>query len=83
MGCGLWSDSSFRSYSSSRGRDVDSDTGILKGNLSVQEMYTQYKLSSELNPLNVVRECCESEEHPNARSYFSSRCNWINGICCY
>ena len=26
MGCGLWSDSSFRSYSSSRGRDVDSDT---------------------------------------------------------
>lgn len=66
MGCGLWSDSSFRSYSSSRGRDVDSDTGILKGNLSVQEMYTQYKLSSELNPLNVVRECCESEEHPNA-----------------
>lgn len=30
MGCGLWSDSSFRSYSSSRGRDVDSDTGILK-----------------------------------------------------
>lgn len=66
MGCGLWSDSSFRSYSSSRGRDVDSDTGILKGNLSVQEMYTQYKLSSELNPLNVVRECCESEEHSNA-----------------
>ena len=55
MGCGSWSDSSFRSYSSSRGRDVDSDTGILKGNLSVQEMYTQYKLSSELNPLNVVR----------------------------
>ena len=66
MGCGLWSDSSFRSYSSSRGRDVDSDTGILKGNLSVQEMYTQYKLSIELNPLNVIRECCESEEHPNA-----------------
>lgn len=66
MGCGSWSDSSFRSYSSSRGRDVDSDTGILRGNLSVQEMYTQHKLSSELNPLNVVRECCESEEHPNA-----------------
>lgn len=65
MGCGSWSSSSFKSYSSSRGRDVDSDTGILKGDLSVQEMYTQHKLCDELNPLNVVRECCDSEEHPN------------------
>lgn len=65
MGCGLWSDSSFRSYSSSRGRDVDSDTGIVKGDLSVQDVYIQHKLSSELNPLNIVRECCDSEEHPN------------------
>lgn len=31
MGCGSWSDSSFRCYSSSRGREVDSDTGIVKG----------------------------------------------------
>lgn len=66
MGCGSWNDKSFRSYSSSRGRDVDSDTGIVKGDLSVQDVYIQHKLSSELNPLNVVRECCESEEHPNA-----------------
>lgn len=65
MGCGSWSDSSFRCYSSSRGREVDSDTGIVKGDLSVQDVYIQHKLSSELNPLNVVRECCDSEEHPN------------------
>lgn len=65
MGCGSWSDSSFRSYSSSRGRDVDSDTGIVKGDLSVQDVYIQHKLSSLLNPLNIVRECCDSEEHPN------------------
>lgn len=66
MGCGSWTSESFTSYSESRGRSVDLETMSLKGDYDVQEMYSQRRLADELNPMNIMRECCDSEEHPNS-----------------
>lgn len=43
MGSGAWSDSSFRSYSKSRGRSVNS-SGIVDGDYSNQDMFKSSRL---------------------------------------
>jgi nitrogen regulatory protein PII len=65
MGGGSWTASSFASYSTSKGRSYDVVTCSLAGNYTSQEMYTQKYLNEKLNPKNVLRECVDSEEHPN------------------
>lgn len=60
MGGGTWSSASFKSYSTSKGRTVS-----LKGVASTQNSYTARSLDSALDPKNVIRECCDSKEHPN------------------
>lgn len=65
MGGGTWTTDSFASYSASRGRAYDTSTGSLDGDWSAQQMFTQRRLAKELNPYNVMRECCDNEEHPN------------------
>lgn len=65
MGGGTWTTDSFAKYSTTRGRKVDLSTGSLDGDLSAQQMFTQRRLAKELNPYNVMRECCDNEEHPN------------------
>ena len=64
MGGGNWTTKSFVSYSTSRGFDTDS-RGVIKGDYSNQEMFKARKLDSALDPRGVIRECCDSEEHPN------------------
>ena len=64
MGGGSWTTDSFRSYSKSVGRAVTS-SGMLDDSYNVQTLYRSRNLQKELNPYNVVRECCDSEEHPN------------------
>lgn len=34
-------------------------------NLTVQSVYKAHRLSEVLNPYQVMRECCDSDEHPN------------------
>ena len=41
--------------------------GSIVGNYSAQEMFKQRRIAPELDPMNVIRECCDSEEHPNTR----------------
>ena len=65
MGSGAWTSSSFANYSTSRGRSYDHDTGALRGDYSAQDMFKQRRIAEELNPKNVIRECCDSSEHPN------------------
>lgn len=60
MGGGSWRASAFCDYSTSVGRTVSLD-----GMASCQNMFTQYDLNEELNPYKVIRECCDTEEHPN------------------
>lgn len=63
MGSGSWSTSSFNSYTTSTRGMSYSDYST--ASFSAQEMYKSRRLSSALDPKNVMRECCDSEEHPN------------------
>lgn len=64
MGCGSWTSDSFKNYSKSVGRSV-SKSGVIDSDYSNQEMFKATRLDSALDPKNVIRECCDSEEHPN------------------
>lgn len=64
MGCGSWTSDSFKNYSKSVGRSV-SKSGVIDSDYSNQEMFKSRCLDSALDPKNVIRECCDSEEHPN------------------
>jgi hypothetical protein len=63
MGSGSFTTSSFRSYSTSRGRTVNYK-GVVTSD-SLQDFYQQTHIHEDLKPYKVVRECCDSEEHPN------------------
>ena len=67
MGYGSWSNSIYADYSKSVGRTVTNINGInyVDGNYSAQELYRSRQLDPALDPKNVVRECRDSEEHPN------------------
>ncbi len=58
MGSGVWSASSFSDYSKSKGRTVT------RGVASDQGMFSQRYLHPDLDPKNKIRECVDSEEHP-------------------
>ena len=66
MGGGTWTRDKFATYSTSIGRSVDSK-GAISGNYRAQEMFKQRRIAPELDPKNVIRECCDSEEHPNTK----------------
>ena len=66
MGGGTWTRDKFATYSTSIGRSVDS-RGAISGNYRAQEMFKQRRIAPELDPKNVIRECCDSEEHPNTK----------------
>lgn len=63
MGYGTWSSTSYTGYSTSRGRTVTAD-GSLDSKYTAQDLYTSTRLDPALNPRGVVRECCDSDEHP-------------------
>lgn len=66
MGSGNWERSSFVNYSkvSKRGVTLDS-LGTITNDYSEQEVFKQRNLHASLNPKNVMRECCDTAEHPN------------------
>lgn len=66
MGSGSWTTDSFVTYSTARGMSV-STSGSITGDYSAQEMFTQRRIAHELDPKNVIRECCDSTEHPNTK----------------
>lgn len=63
MGSGIWREDTFRQYSRKMGRVIDGK-GRMAGNPSNQEIFTARSLDSKLDPRDVMRECCDSEEHP-------------------
>lgn len=63
MGSSSWKSVDYATYTcASRGCDLDTFTTM---DCSAQELYKSRKLADVLNPYNVMRECCDSEEHPN------------------
>lgn len=65
MGYGAWSRVDFERYSSRMGRTVSAD-GHLDKKLTDQDLFRQRQLNERLDPMNVMRECCDSAEHPNS-----------------
>lgn len=63
MGAGSWTTSSFKDYSVSKGMSV-SAAGVVLGMDSNQDNFKARKLNMALDPKNVIRECCDSDEHP-------------------
>lgn len=60
MGGGTYTACSFRDYSTSCGRSYDVTTNRISGHQFVAKT-----LKESLNPYQKIRECCNSEEHPN------------------
>ena len=60
MGCGSFSSSSFAAYSVTNGRSYDSATGRVSG-----QTYTAHRIDEKMKPYKVMRECCNTDEHPN------------------
>lgn len=60
MGGGAWTSSSYTS--TIRGMGFSSAKAVTTAN--VQDVYRENHLHPMLNPKGVIRECCDSEEHP-------------------
>ena len=65
MGDGKWDKKEFAAYSKTMGRSVRADGNIDTSRMrGAQDMYRSRSLADELSPLNVTRECRDSDEHP-------------------
>ena len=64
MGGGSWDRKSFDDYTYSTKRVRTTAYGDYTVS-SHQDIYKSRTMAAELNPRNVTRECCDSEEHPN------------------
>lgn len=65
MGSGCWTAERFATYSSTKGFAALSDGSLDIKTLSASQVYKQSQLHESLNPHNIIRECCDSKEHPN------------------
>ena len=64
MGAGTWTTSSFADYTvKTKAMSMDDFTSAT--NMSAQTVYKSRELSKVLNPYQVMRECCDSDEHPH------------------
>lgn len=64
MGGGSWTTQSFTTYSTAtKGATLDS-LGNMVTTMSNQEMFKAKRVDKALNPYDVMRECRDSEEHP-------------------
>ena len=64
MGGGAWTTTAFNTYTATV-RGMDAATYATCDNLRVQDAYKARRLHADLNPRNIMRECLDTEEHPN------------------
>lgn len=64
MGHGTWTTSSYSDYTT-KNRGLSADEFASSKDFTAQTMYTSRHLPKELNPENIMRECCDSDEHPD------------------
>ena len=66
MGSGSWTRTSYSNYCYSVGRSYSAITDSLADTFaSSKQAFVARRIDEAMNPKNVVRECCDSEEHPN------------------
>lgn len=63
MGGGSWTSTAYNSYTTTA-YGVDSTT-FSTMDYNAQEIYKNRRLAKVLNPKNIIRQCCDSDEHPN------------------
>lgn len=66
MGGGSWTTQDFACYTTSKGLIFDEINNLTSAS-SVQDNFRAKGLSEELNPYMVMRECRDTEEHPNTK----------------
>lgn len=64
MGGGSWTSQSYDTYTTNY-RGMSTQDFVNSTNFTAQSMYKSRRLAPELDPNGVMRECCDSEEHPN------------------
>lgn len=64
MGGGFWTRDNFERYSGAMGRKVDARGGVV-GDYKAQDLFKARNLDKALDPYKVMRECCDSAEHPD------------------
>ena len=66
MGYGSWSASSYATYSTSVGRSYCASTKTFTDTYNTADQaFVSRQLDPKLDPKKVLRECCDSDEHPN------------------
>lgn len=60
MGSGAWTSSAFTDYTVATRGSIDAFNSM-----NCQQILKAKELNTALNPYQVMRECCDSEEHPN------------------
>lgn len=63
MGYGYWDTKSFDDYTT-KTKGVSTNAFVTADHLNIQNVYKYHELASELDPQGVMRECCDSDEHP-------------------
>ena len=66
MGSGAWTTAAYVNNMSTRGFNTSSTMALCDSVMSMDttQVYTVRSLHPQLNPYKVVRECCDSDEHP-------------------
>ena len=64
MGYGSWDATSYTSYAYNTGRSVTS-SGNLSSTYTAQDIFKARGIDQKLSPYKVMRECKDSDEHPN------------------
>lgn len=65
MGSGSWTTEAFTSYSTTMHRSVLDDGSVDIKSKTADQIFQVHRLHDDLNPYKVIRECRDSEEHPN------------------
>ena len=76
MGYGSWDSTAYTTYAKSRGYATNSSTYVgsdgetytvnnLSPGYSAQDLFKERRIHEKLNPYKVMRECNDSDEHPN------------------
>ena len=66
MGGGSWREEKFKDYSTrTKGCSIRDDGSLDIKTCSASQIFRARTLDAELNPYKAIRECCDSDEHPN------------------
>ena len=66
MGTGVWSASTYTTYNvATKNVAFLNSDGTFKDDVTVDQIYVQRTMDSKMNPKDVIRECKDTDEHPN------------------